>query len=104
MSHTVSIVIPVLNGEEVIADLLRALTSQRGLSNDPEIIVVDNGSVDRTREIVRQFGVVLLDEKKRGPGPARNCGLSYASGDIIAHLDVDTIPTRRWLSELVAPF
>ncbi|MFN2160098.1 MAG: glycosyltransferase, partial [Anaerolineales bacterium] len=104
MSHTVSIVIPVLNGEEVIADLLRALTSQRGLSNDPEIIVVDNGSVDRTREIVRQFGVVLLDEKKGGPGPARNCGLSYASGDIIAHLDADTIPTRRWLSELVAPF
>ena len=104
MPHTVSIVIPVLNGEEVIADLLRALTSQRGLSNDPEIIVVDNGSVDRTREIVRQFGVVLLDEKKGGPGPARNCGLSYASGDIIAHLDADTIPTRRWLSELVAPF
>jgi len=104
LSHTVSIVIPVLNGEEVIADLLRALTSQRGLSNDPEIIVVDNGSVDRTREIVRQFGVVLLDEKKGGPGPARNCGLSYASGDIIAHLDADTIPTRRWLSELVAPF
>ena len=104
LAPSISIVIPVLNGEDVIGDLLLGLTSQRGLSDVPEIIVVDNGSVDKTMEIVRKFNVILLEENKRGPGPARNCGLSYASGEIIAHLDADTIPTRRWLAELVAPF
>jgi GT2 family glycosyltransferase len=97
-------VIPVLNGGEVIADLLWALANQRGLSDVPEIIVVDNGSVDRTREIVRQFNVILLEENKRGPGPARNRGLFHASGEIIAHLDADTIPVRNWLTEITTPF
>jgi glycosyltransferase involved in cell wall biosynthesis len=101
---SVSVVIPVLNAEEHIKDLLVALQNQAHTPENTEIIVVDNGSNDRTRDIGRDFDVVLLKETKRGPGPARNMGLDYASGEIIAHLDADTIPTRRWLAELTAPF
>ncbi|MFC2054214.1 glycosyltransferase [Chloroflexota bacterium] len=104
MPLSVSIVVPVLNGAAIIRDLLTALVNQRGCPHGFEIIVVDNGSVDRTQEIVRQFEVTLLEESRRGPGPARNRGLYHASGEIIAHLDADTIPTRRWLAEITTPF
>lgn len=101
---SVSVVVPVLNGAETIGDMLRALVTQLGLPDPPEIVIVDNGSTDATREIVGQFAVTLIEEPKRNPGAARNRGLHHARGDVIAHLDADTLPTRRWLAEIVAPF
>lgn len=101
---SVSVVLPVLNGAATIADALRALLTQANPPQPLEIVVVDNGSTDATRDIVRSHGVILLEEATRGPSAARNCGLRYASGDVIVHLDADTLPTRRWLAELVAPF
>src|SRR5260370_26945355 len=101
---SVSVVIPVLNGEATIGELLGALLTQRDPPAATEVIVVDNGSVDATRDIVRRAGVTLLEEPVRGPAAARNCGLRQARGDVVAHLDADTLPTSRWLAELVAPF
>jgi len=101
---SVSVVIPVLNGAATIGELLGAIRTQRDRPAATEVIVVDNGSVDATRDIVRSAGVTLLEEPVRGPAAARNCGLRHARGDVIAHLDADTLPTRRWLAELVAPF
>lgn len=101
---SVSVVIPVWNGEATIGDLLGALRTQRDLPEATEVIVVDNGSADATRDIVRESGVRLLEEPVRGPAAARNCGLRHARGEVVAHLDADTLPTRRWLAELVAPF
>jgi len=105
MSVFVSVVIPVLDGEEMIGDLLRALGEQSAAPDRMEIIVVDNGSTDSTRDIVRGVpGVELLEEPVRGPSAARNRGLRHARGDVVAHLDADTLPTRRWLAEIVTPF
>lgn len=101
---SVSVVVPVLNGAGTIGDMLEALRQQSNVPPGTEFIVVDNGSIDGTREIVRKFGVTLLEEKKRGPAAARNRGLRHASGDVIVHLDADTLPTRNWLSEIVKPF
>jgi glycosyltransferase involved in cell wall biosynthesis len=102
---SVSVVVPALNAAATIADMLKALFRQSELPSNLEVIVVDNGSTDATLDIVRRVSsVVLLHEDKRGPSAARNCGLHYASGDIIVHLDADTLPTRTWLRNIVAPF
>jgi glycosyltransferase involved in cell wall biosynthesis len=102
---SVSVVVPVLNGEETIGAMLTALMDQSGAPADIEYIVVDNGSTDDTCAIVASFPkVTLLHEARRGPAAARNCGLRAARGDIVVHLDADTLPTRRWLRGIVAAF
>jgi len=103
VSVAVSVVIPVYNGANSIGDMLRSLQSQSAPRPDTEIIVVDNGSTDDTRSIVRRFDVTLLEEPKRGPAAARNRGLRHARGAIVAHCDADTVLTRRWVAEVVAP-
>jgi cellulose synthase/poly-beta-1,6-N-acetylglucosamine synthase-like glycosyltransferase len=99
-----SVVVPVRNGASTIRGMLTALMPVVIALPGTEVIVVDNGSTDRTREIVADFDVTLLHEAKRGPSAARNCGLRASKGEVVAHLDADTLPTRRWLQELVAPF
>jgi glycosyltransferase involved in cell wall biosynthesis len=94
----------VLNGATVIGDLLASLVNQVAPPRDTEVIIVDNGSSDGTQDIVRRFNVTLLEEPRRGPAAGRNRGLDHARGDVIAYLDADTLPTRRWLAELLRPF
>jgi glycosyltransferase involved in cell wall biosynthesis len=101
----VSVVAPAYNAAATIGDMLNALQRQSGPPSNLEIIVVDNGSTDQTADIVRATeGVTLLHEDKRGPSAARNRGLRHASGEIVVHLDADTLPTRTWLRNIVAPF
>jgi len=103
-NNSVSVIIPVLNGEKTLSQTLTALCSQANLPEDFEIIVVDNGSTDNTIGVAQKFEVTILKECKKGPAAARNFGLIHAKGDIIAHVDADTVPTRRWLSSLIALF
>ena len=101
---SVSVVVPVLNGADTLGDTLSALVHQSGAPSQTEILVVDNGSKDGTPDLVRRFPVTLLCESKRGPAAARNRGLNQARGEVVAFLDADTLPTRRWLSSITAPF
>ena len=103
-SPSVSVVIPVLDGAATIGDTLTGLMNQAPGPLAAEILVVDNGSTDDTRAIVEKFPVELLSETKPGPAAARNRGLHAARGAVVAHLDADTLPTRRWLAEIAAPF
>jgi glycosyltransferase involved in cell wall biosynthesis len=98
-----SVIIPVLNGEATIGTLLAALKNQAGAGSF-EIIVVDNGSTDRTVEIARASGATVLHQPVRGPSAARNLGLQHARTEILAFADSDTIPSRRWLAALLAAF
>jgi glycosyltransferase involved in cell wall biosynthesis len=98
-----SVIIPVLNGEKTIGVLLAALKNQAGVG-EFEIIVVDNGSTDRTMEIARAAGVTVLQQPVRGPSAARNMGLQHTRAEILAYADSDTIPSRRWLASLLAAF
>jgi O-antigen biosynthesis protein len=97
----ISIIIPVYNGEKTITQCLTSILAQ----NYPnyEIIVVDNGSTDRTKEIVSKHAVILLSEIQKGRGAARNTGERNAKGDIILMTDSDCIVPRDWISSMVAP-
>ena len=90
-SPKVSVVIPVFNGERFIGDAIRSALGQT--FRDFEIIVVDDGSIDQTEKIVRQFSdrVAYHRQENRGAAAARNLGVMCASGEWIAFLDADDI-------------
>jgi GT2 family glycosyltransferase len=93
----VSVVIPVFNGEAFIAAAVESVLAQdyRPL----EVIVADDGSTDRTREIVATFPLVsLLALEHRSAGAARNAGVRAAKGQVIAFLDADDL----WLPEKIS--
>ena len=87
---TFSVVIPLYNNEHFIG---RALESIIGQGYPPyEIIVVDDGSTDRSADIVKQFAdprLCLFSQKNSGVSAARNKGIKEAKGDITAFLDAD---------------
>lgn len=99
----VSVVVPVFNGAKIIEDLLLSLLALDYPAERHEIIVVDNGSTDHTRQIVERYPVRLLEEREtRGPAAARNKGITHARGDIVAFTDADCVADRDWLKMLVA--
>src|SRR4026208_31274 len=80
----VTVVIPCLNEEQGIQKVLDEVPSFVD-----EIIVVDNGSTDRTAETARKMGARVVSELHRGYGRAYKSGFSQATGDIIVTLDGD---------------
>ena len=88
----VSIVIPALNEEEGIGAVLSQIptVALKSIGYDVEVIVVDNGSTDRTAEIAQSYGARVIAEEKRGYGNAYKAGFSHATGDIIATGDADS--------------
>jgi glycosyltransferase involved in cell wall biosynthesis len=100
----VSVVIPVLNGEEHIGTCLDALRRVDYPKERYEILVVDNGSTDRTADVLSRYPVRALYEPRRGPAQARNRGIAAARGDIVAFTDADCVPSTGWLRELVRGF
>jgi len=81
----ISVVIPVLNEEKTIGASLRALIPLA----PNEIIVVDGGSNDRTRDICGSFNVKVLTSE-RGRARQMNHGAGYSSGDVLVFLHADT--------------
>ncbi len=104
MLPSVSVVVPVLNGEGTIGNCLSALLRTEYPSERREIVIVDNGSTDRTAEIVKRAPVRYVWEHRPGVPYARNRGIELCEGEIVAFTDADCIPTAGWLRELVAPF
>lgn len=88
----VSILIPAYNAEEWIADTLRCAIAQTW--EPKEIIVVDDGSTDRTLDIARQFEseqLRIVTQKNQGAAAARNTAFSLSRGDYIQYLDADDL-------------
>lgn len=96
-SPFVSVIIPVYNGATGIEKTLIALQQQTYPTNSFEIIVVDNGSTDTTRDIVSKYNAQLLEQPIRSSYAARNMGIAAARGDIIAFTDSDCVPHKNWL-------
>lgn len=103
MTPRVSVVIPAYNAAATLGEALKALRAQAGAPSY-EAIVVDNASTDQTAAIAHEFGATVVYQPIRGPAAARNSGLRVATGEIVAHMDADTVPSRKWLSFLTEPF
>lgn len=103
----VSVVIPVRDGALTLPAQLRALASQT-YTAPWEVLVVDNGSTDATREVAEKArpdlpGLRIVDAHERpGEGYARNRGIAAARGDFIAFCDADDIADPGWLAGLAA--
>lgn len=88
----VSIIITCYNREKFIGRAIRSAISQRYPTGDFEIIVVDDGSTDSSREIIKDFGdaiISIFHEKNKGLPAARNTGIRRAKGRFVVHLDSD---------------
>lgn len=88
-----------------LSDTLDALLSQEGITQDDQIIVVDNGSTDRSADIARSYQEVdLLFQPLRGSYAARNLGIQCSKGEIILFLDPDCRPRQNWLVAALTSF
>jgi glycosyltransferase involved in cell wall biosynthesis len=94
--ETISVVIPVYNGERFVAEAIRSVLDQS--ARPLECVVVDDGSTDATRAIVESFGSAVRYEYQENSGVsrARNRGVELARGELVAFLDHDDVwlPTK----------
>jgi glycosyltransferase involved in cell wall biosynthesis len=102
----ISFVVPAYNEEALLAACLSAIRAEIARTQcRAEIIVVNNGSTDGTRQIAASIpGVIIIDEPQRGLVPARRAGCLAAHGKLIANIDADTILTEGWLSTALQQF
>ena len=84
---TISVIIPVYNGEKWVAQCIENMLCQS--YKELEIIVIDDGSTDATAEIAARYPVRLFRQENRGLSATRNRGIEEATGDYIHFMDVD---------------
>lgn len=102
LAMKVSVVIPAYNEEQYIEKCLKSIAQQ--IEKPDEIIVVDNNCTDKTAEIARKLGAIIVTEKKQGMIFARNTGFNTAKCEIIAKTDADAIAPKDWISRIKIAF
>lgn len=105
LSPDLSVVIPTYNRALHLQQALASLLAQRGETQRCEILVVDNGSTDNTRQVVETFvhrfpEVRYLFESRPGVSRARNTGIAAATAPVVAFMDDDVRADPAWLSEI----
>jgi cellulose synthase/poly-beta-1,6-N-acetylglucosamine synthase-like glycosyltransferase len=105
--RTVSVLIPVHNGEAFIREKIESLLAQNYPKQLVEIIVLSDGSIDDTNDIVREFaahGVNLIELRRGGKPACLNVGISSATGEILVLTDVRQTLDPDCVRKLVACF
>jgi GT2 family glycosyltransferase len=98
----VSVVVCSYNGSRTLRDTCEGLIELD--YPDFEVIVVDDGSKDRTPDIAREYGFRVISTENRGLSAARNTGMEAATGEIVAYCDDDARPDPHWLQYLAWTF
>ena len=91
-----SVVIPAFNEKQDIEASLSSLVNQSYPRARYEIILVDNGSTDRTPEIASAYADLILSKPDGNVGAVRNFGIASASGSVIICTDADCVVTPDW--------
>lgn len=104
MKKLVSIIIPAFNAEKFIAATLESVIAQTW--QHWELIVVDDGSTDKTSAVVKEYarqhvGIKYFFQKNKGCSAAKNAGIQHASGEFIQYLDADDILSADKIEEQV---
>jgi glycosyltransferase involved in cell wall biosynthesis len=101
-----SFVVPAYNEESYLPACLDSILAQtQGLGDAIEIIVVNNASTDRTREVALKYpGVRVVDEPRKGLTFARQAGFAVSKGELIANVDSDSRLTPGWLKTVLDNF
>lgn len=107
----VSIVVPVFNERATIAKLIERVLSIDLGTNDKEVIVIDDGSIDGTRDILKEMSArngvrIFYHQKNRGKGASLRTGFHHATGEIIiiqdADLEYDPKEYRKLLEPIIS--
>ena len=101
-NRAVSLIIPAYNAENSLRACIDSALSQT--LKPYEVLVINDGSSDRTGEIARNYGdkIVYIEQENQGQGAARNKGLAQASGEFIAFLDADDYWLKYFLETCVS--
>jgi len=101
----VSVIVTTFNAEDSIENTIRSIKNQVGVNQifTIELIVVDDCSTDRTREILKDYDLILLQTEKNSGGPnrGRNIGLGNASGDYTCLVDHDDVWAENKIATLL---
>lgn len=96
MDKSLSIIIPIYNVEKYIHPCIESIIHQQLPTDSYEIIMVNDGSTDRSMEIVSDIidsydNIIVIEQENQGPSVARNAGLSKACGKSVLFLDADDL-------------
>ena len=102
----ISIIIPTYNEKDVLGDCVESLGEQT--QGDYEIIVVDDGSTDKTTEVLsdlrfKNYDLRIFKQNHEGAGAARNLGVKEAKGEILVFVDADMTFDKDFLKNLIEP-
>jgi len=93
-TELISIIIPAFNEEEHVANTINALKQNIPLNS--EIIIVDNGSVDKTPTIAKELGAKVITKTNTTIAGLRNAGVEVSSGNFLVFIDADVAVTKEW--------
>lgn len=99
-------IIPTMNRSYLLAEAVASVRRQFFPTSEYEIILVDNGSTDRTEELIKRLNqdggkpICYVREERRGLHWARHAGAKMAQGEVLAYIDDDCVVEPKWLAEL----
>lgn len=101
----ISVIVPAYNAEKTVAKCIKSI--QKNTYKNLEIIVVNDGSKDKTREAVEALcedrRIILINKKNGGVSRARNTGIDIAKGEYIAFIDSDDYISEDYFEKLITP-
>lgn len=103
MGKKISVIIPTFNSSKELTKCLESFKTQTLSNENFEVIVVDDGSNDGTKDAVTKYPVRYIYQQNRGPAAARNNGANQAQGEIILFTDADCEPQPNWIEEMIKP-